>query len=102
MTSREDLKKIIISQKEWIESIDKGITREQLSKIDLKKSFALVITGIRRCGKSTLLNQILRNQKNFYYLNLEDTRLEDFKLDDFNRVDQIFQELYSPNGTYFF
>src|SRR3989344_3452722 len=102
MTSREDLKKIIISQKEWIDSIDKGIIREQLSKIELRKSFALVITGIRRCGKSTLLNQILKNQKKFYYLNLEDTRLEDFKLDDFNRVDQIFQELYSPNGTYFF
>ncbi|MFH1238123.1 MAG: ATP-binding protein [archaeon] len=102
MITKEVLMKVIKIQREWINTIDKGIIRENFHNIKLKESFALVISGIRRCGKSTLLNQILKGQKNFYYLNLEDPRLEGFELKDFNKVDEIFQELYGPNGTYFF
>lgn len=100
MITKEVLMKVIKIQREWINTIDKGIIRENFHNIKLKESFALVISGIRRCGKSTLLNQILKGQKNFYYLNLEDPRLEGFELKDFNKVDEIFQELYGPNGTY--
>ncbi len=102
MISRENLTKVIKSQREWIDSVDKGIIREKFKGEVLKKSFALVISGIRRCGKSTLLNQILKNQKKFYYLNLEDPRIEGFELKDFNNADEIFQKLYGPKGVYFF
>ena len=102
MITRENLTKVIGAQKEWINSIDKGIIREKFKEIALKESFALVISGIRRCGKSTLLNQILKNQKKFYYLNLEDPRLEGFELKDFDKADEIFQELYGYKGIYFF
>jgi len=102
MILKENLKKIIILQKKYIDSVDKGIIREKFNKIMLRKSFALIISGIKRCGKSTLLNQILKNQTTFYYLNLEDPRLEGFELSDFNKADEIFQELYSSKGVYFF
>ena len=102
MISRENLTKVIKSQREWIDSVDKGIIREKFKGEVLKKSFALVISGIRRCGKSTLLNQILKNQKKFYYLNLEDPRIEGFELKDFNNADEIFQKLYGSKGVYFF
>jgi predicted AAA+ superfamily ATPase len=41
----------------------------------LKTKKVSVITGIRRCGKSTLLKQISKNYEKFFYLNFEDERL---------------------------
>ncbi len=99
---KKDLLSVIKSQREWIESVEEGIIREKLSQIKLSKSFTAIISGIRRCGKSTLLNQILKKQKVFYYLNLEDPRLEGFELEDFNKADDIFKEVYGTGGVYFF
>jgi predicted AAA+ superfamily ATPase len=50
----------------------------------------LIISGIRRCGKSTLLRQHLqRMAQDFFYLNFEDTRLYDFQMKDFALLDAI-------------
>jgi len=50
----------------------------------------LIVSGIRRCGKSTLLQQI---NKTFFdqsiYLNFEDPRLAGFDLSDLNRLHEI-------------
>jgi len=102
MITKEDLTKVIKEQRKWVESTERGISREKVEEIKLNKSFALVVAGIRRCGKSTLLNQILKEQKIFYYLNLEDPRLEGFKLTDFNTAEEIFNEIYGTGGVYFF
>jgi len=102
MIRKEILKEIIRSQKKWILGFEKGVIREKFKEVELKDSFALVISGIRRCGKSTFLSQILEKQTKFYYLNLEDPRLEGFELSDFNKSDEVFKELYGPNGVYFF
>jgi len=102
MITREDLTEVIKEQRKWIESVGVGVSREIKSRIKLNKSFAIVVSGIRRCGKSTLLNQILKKQRKFYYLNLEDTRLEGFELGDFNVAEEIFNELYGSGGVYFF
>lgn len=102
MITKENLKKVIIAQKESLSSLEEGIKRDKLNQINLKESFALVVSGIRRCGKSTLLTQLLRSQKKFYYLNLEDTRLEGFEVTDFNLTEEIFEELYGKGGVYFF
>lgn len=48
----------------------------------------IVVSGVRRCGKSTFLKQINKN-KNILSLNLEDNRLEGFTQADFNRVETI-------------
>lgn len=102
MIREEVLKNVIEDQRQWILKIGKGIERTELSETKLKKGFALAVSGIRRCGKSTFLKQMLEKQKEFYYLNLEDPRLEGFELKDFQKADKIFQELYGKNGTYFF
>jgi len=51
---------------------------------------ALIITGIRRCGKSTLLQQINRTSgERTLYLNFEDPRLAGFDISDFNRLQEL-------------
>src|SRR3989344_5927167 len=102
MLTKETLREVIISQREQLNKLDLGILREKGREIKIEDSFALLITGIRRCGKSTFLNQILKKQKKGYYLNLEDPRLEGFDLSDFNKIETIMQEIYGQKGVYFF
>ena len=100
MITKETLKEVIISQRGFLNKMDQGTPRER--GIRIEDSFAIIITGIRRCGKSTFLNQLLKKQKKGYYINLEDPRLEDFELQDFNRANEILKELYGDKGIYFF
>lgn len=102
MISKETLKEVIIQQRNFLENLDPGTPREEGAGIKINDSFALLITGIRRCGKSTFLNQLLKKQRKGYYLNLEDPRLEGFELSDFNKTETIMKELYGEKGIYFF
>ncbi|MGV8152626.1 MAG: ATP-binding protein [Candidatus Nanoarchaeia archaeon] len=102
MIPEKILAEIIESQREKILNAEKGILRENLEEFKLRKGSALIISGIRRCGKSTLLRQLLAQNKDFYYLNLEDPRLEGFDLIDFNRANDIFEQGYGSEGIYFF
>jgi predicted AAA+ superfamily ATPase len=63
----------------------------------------IVISGIRRCGKSTLLHQI-RNTKDErdYYLNFDDDRLIHFKVEDFQQLLEIFIEMFGVQKTLYF
>ena len=100
MLSKDILKDVILSQRESLDKMDQGTHRD----IDIKisDSFALLITGIRRCGKSTLLNQLFHKEKKGYYINLEDPRLEGFDLSDFTKLEKLMKELFGENGVYFF
>ena len=50
-----------------------------------------VITGIRRCGKSTLLRQHMeRNDQAFGFLNFEDPRVLSFVVEDFYKLMELF------------
>ena|SRR3989344_2072774 len=100
MIFKDVLKEIVLSQRELLKRLDLGVLRE--NKVEILDSFALLITGIRRCGKSTFLHQMLNKQKKGYYLNLEDPRLDGFDLSDFTKVDEIMKELYGEGCIYFF
>jgi len=102
MILKESLVDAVRSQREKILARDSGVLRENLNKFKLRKGSALIISGIRRCGKSTVLRQLLGGCGKFYYLNLEDPRLDGFELKDFIRVDEIFEEEYGKGGVYFF
>ncbi|MBN2110168.1 MAG: ATP-binding protein [Methanosarcinaceae archaeon] len=99
----ETLKKAVISQN----SIpgEEFIERDIFNKIkgSGENPFIIIINGIRRCGKSTLLQQIRRiNKENRYYLNFDDERLIGFNIDDFQKVHEIYIELYGLQHTFFF
>jgi uncharacterized protein len=49
-----------------------------------------VISGIRRCGKSTLMKQIIqRNDQKTAYFNFEDARVFGFEVNDFTKLDEV-------------
>lgn len=102
MIPKETIKNIILSQRSFLDSSEQGTLREKSKEIKVEDSFALIITGVRRCGKSTLMNQLLKKQKRGYYLNLEDPRLGGFDFSDFNKVETIMKEIYGEGGVYFF
>jgi predicted AAA+ superfamily ATPase len=100
------LKEIVLEQKGQQESFSLGIRREKLDSIS--KYFPLphsvVISGMRRSGKSTLLAQIISSfyKDNYYYFSFEDERLIDFSPADFNVLYEIFIELFGDRKVFFF
>jgi len=99
MIIKNILKKIVESQLKDLESLELGIQREKLTKINLNLPHATIISGIRRCGKSTLLHQLMKENPN--YFNFEDPRAVNFELQDFEKLIEIFKELNKSN-LYFF
>ena len=87
MIRQEEIALVINSQRETFLKQDTGFTRDALVDIPIADSFATIITGIRRCGKSTLLLQLLRRDyQDAIYLNFDDIRLSGFEISDFMRL----------------
>jgi predicted AAA+ superfamily ATPase len=87
------IKQIAELQKERVVSNSTGLVRTELTDITLQDFFVTIISGIRRCGNSTLLAQILqKNADNVFFLNFDDPRLFDFERNDFERLDRIIAE----------
>ena len=62
-----------------------------------------IISGVRRCGKSTLLHEIRsKNTENDYFFNFDDERLVNFKVDDFQLLYEVFIELFGKQSTFYF
>lgn len=63
----------------------------------------IVLTGIRRCGKS-VLQQYARSrlQQRDFYLNFEDERLVNFEVQDFQTLQEVFISLYGEQQHYYF
>ena len=76
-------------------------TREKLTEVTLSKDFIIVITGIRRCGKSTLMQQLIKavGGKSTAFFNFEDPRIHGFENADFIKLDEI---IGTENQYYFF
>jgi predicted AAA+ superfamily ATPase len=70
-----------------------GMLRDDLQSLPNIQSHALIVSGIRRCGKSTLLFQLLKQQyQDAIYLNFDDPRLYNFEIEDFVKLDTLISE----------
>ena len=100
--NRTELKEIILDQNSRQEQ-ENLVDREIFSKVEsyIKNDFVIIISGIRRCGKSTLLAQI-RKKHSGYYLNFDDERLINFKVEDFKILEELFIELYGEKKMFYF
>jgi len=61
---------------------------------------ALVLTGVRRCGKSVLQAQLLRTHPGALYVNVEDTRLYGMGPEDFPALQEVIQELAGRQAVF--
>ncbi|MEM3431283.1 MAG: ATP-binding protein [Candidatus Micrarchaeia archaeon] len=102
MMLREDLKKIVSMQRKDLSLFEIGIPREKTEEIDTETRFAIIISGIRRCGKSTLLRQLAKRVDGFYYFNFEDPRVTAFEVSDFEKLEEAFVNEYGHQEYYFF
>ncbi len=102
MLLKETLKTIVKSQQEDLKNLNNGIPRNVTPEIDLNLPFAIIISGIRRCGKSTLLRQIMKKTSGEYYFNFEDPRATAFETNDFPKLDEALKEAYGDSDCYFF
>lgn len=95
-----ELLRILADQKEEIISLDTSrlINRPEEKELNIHSKFAQVVIGVRRCGKSTLCQKVLKESRvKFGYVNFDDERLKDITSKDF---DQLLTALYRLNGDF--
>jgi predicted AAA+ superfamily ATPase len=84
------IEQVAALQNNVLVSKNKGLLRKELENLPVLSSHALIISGIRRCGKSTLLRQLQDSKySDAFFLNFEDPRLYDFERNDFTRLDAV-------------
>ena len=71
-----------------------------ISESLLRSDEIIVITGVRRCGKSSLM-RLLCDRLNLpwsqtFYINFDDERFVDFITEDFNKIVEVCWELAPP------
>lgn len=96
MLKKSTLQEVITFQKYKVENADLGLQRELIDELKYPlDGFALIISGVRRCGKSTLLHQyiVAHVKETYIYLNFDSAKLYTFELEDFELIDEIANEI---------
>ncbi len=101
MLLKSEIKQAIETQKQQLTG--QTYPRQMLEKIKILPNFALVVSGIRRSGKSTLLAQLIEKQQqnSYLFLNFDTPKLFDFEFDDFALLDEIIAENKEIKTLYF-
>ena len=106
MATKTDYLELVALQKQLVLRDKKSLINREiyLKAFELLTSDnrILVITGMRRVGKSTLLQQLMSAISNYCYLNVEDERLIHFKAEDFSQLNEALIEVYGESKFYFF
>jgi len=102
--NKEKLKEIMLDQKKSFSGHEGLIRRDIALDKYINSNQVVVITGIRRCGKSSLLyliqQQMQLKEEDFCYFNFDDERiLGDVTI--LEALDQIHQELYGKEAILF-
>ncbi len=93
MILKSEIAEVAFSSKMRLSNVNTGVKRIVDWELPNSPSLALIISGIRRCGKSTLMHQMINNLgEKCFFINLDDPRLYGFELSDFNRVNEIIEE----------
>ena len=90
MIDEETLQNVAAKQAEIESRRDTGLPRPLSVNESTLDSHALVLTGVRRCGKSTLMSQrIRRNAADWFYLKFDSPQLVDMELGDSDALDRV-------------
>lgn len=114
MISEENLLNLLDAWNLWSHDVETGVERTQcIKRIKplLERKEILIIKGIRRSGKSTIMRQIMKHllmegigKEQLLYLNMEDYNLKDsLQLGLLEKTLKVYEENIKKNGkTYFF
>lgn len=104
--TKELLSSVLKEQNEAFLSKDLGVQREVLKSLSdiIKTPQIIVITGLRRVGKSTLMAQVAKKYltDDFYFVNFEDERLLNFSVSDFDFLYETLISLFGEKKTFLF
>lgn len=103
LNMKELLKQLIFEQQEYCKNIAQDTVPRTIEEEWLTTTEILIITGIRRCGKSVLLQQMRSKlpEQDFFF-NFDDERLVNFTVADFQTLQECFFELFGEQHTYYF
>lgn len=97
--NRENLYQVFYEQQKDFNNFKENIIdRDAAKNINnlLSLKIPIIITGVRRCGKSFLLKIIQKKsnlqKKDFFYLNFNDERLVNFSIEDFQKIIDFLDE----------
>lgn len=100
----DQIKAMLLEQFDSFWKRDTGIPRDRLVNVEQASGVphAVIISGLRRVGKSTLLAQMAHKlgKEVFYYLNFEDDRFLGFKAEDANGLYQLLVELFGERRIF--
>ena len=91
MYMKDLLKQITLEQQEILHLSDRVYVQRHIEDEWLRTTEILILSGIRRCGKSVLMQQLRdRLQEKDFFFNFDDERLANFKLEDFQTLQECF------------
>ena len=107
MVKEDLLKQVIVEQQEFLNPGEVLWQREYQTDIltSLDNDFIILLTGVRRAGKSYLL-KIIKNiagkekqleERNFLYINFEDERLVNIEPHQLSNIIELYFRLYKPD-----
>ncbi len=113
MISEDVLFEVLNKWNCWSKELNIGIDRPKyVSKISkfIERKEVLVLTGIRRCGKSTIMKQLMYSlikkgisREQLLYLNLEDFNFAQYySLELFDRVLDVYKNKLNKNKKIYF
>lgn len=105
MKTIDDIRTLLIEQREEFLKKDLGVERTKLHEIGgyINAPHTVIISGLRRAGKSTLLAQIARKfykKNNYFFVNFEDERFISFTASDFAKLHEFLIELFGNQKTF--
>ena len=93
MILAQTISEVCTRQRENARSVDHLLDRWGNNGFRSASSHALVVTGVRRCGKSTLLAEMISrlNDSDYFFLNFDTPLLFEFSVNDFPRLDAVIE-----------
>ncbi len=89
------MKRVIIENRNFISKIPGKFVDRECFRLPEKIKKVVVLYGVRRSGKTYLLYQLMKkNKDNSLYIDFEDERLDGFSVEDFETLREAFYELF--------
>ena len=105
---REEISFVLFDQQKNFDEEKPTVKRELVGKaLELiPLGLPLVVTGVRRCGKSFLLkiikDELKLKNKEYFYINFNDDRFTDFLIEDFQKIIDFLNEQKYSEKCFFF